>query len=371
MTPTPWRTRLQQTLRNEWQHMVAFQDSPRRWPMPLAAALASGAPLLVAAMVGQIEAGLVGSLGGLVFLYLPETPLQHRMVVLMACGFMMTASYAMGLGVQALGIVWLRAPLIALVALVVSMTVRYYRLPPPGPLFFVMAAAIGAYTPLSVEQLPMQVGLLFLGVLGAAVIAFGYSLAVLARWEAMPMPVRPMATFDYVVVDAVVIAAAVGASLLLAELLQLSRPYWVPVSCMAVAQGASLRAVWNRQLHRVGGTAVGMLVAAALLLLPLDAWRIAFAVMALTVLVESLVVRHYGLAVVFITPLTILLADAGALGGDLAVGMLVRARLFDTALGCAVGLLAGLCLHSPPLRAAVARPLRALVPRRLQREALR
>ena len=242
MVRVRWHARLRQALLNEWRHLVAFRSSTRRWPMPVAAALSSGLPLVVAAMLGHIEAGLVASLGGLVFLYLPETPLQHRMVTLMACGFAMTASYAMGLCVHALGIAALRAPLIALVALVVSMAVRYYRLPPPGPLFFVMAAAIGAYTPLPMERLPTQVGLLFLGVLGAGIIAFSYSLAVLSRWAAAPVPEQRPATFDFVVVDSVVIAAAVGASLLLAEMLQLSRPYWVPVSCMAVAQGASLRA---------------------------------------------------------------------------------------------------------------------------------
>src|SRR3546814_11784152 len=89
--------------------------------------------------------------------------MHHRMVTLRACGFAITACYALGLGVQALDVTGLRAPLIALLALVVLMAVRYYRLPPPGPVFFVMAAAIGAYTPVPFELLPMQVGLLFLG----------------------------------------------------------------------------------------------------------------------------------------------------------------------------------------------------------------
>jgi hypothetical protein len=79
--------------------------------------------------------------------------------------------------------------------------------------------------------------------------------------------------------------------LLLAEALRLPRPYWVPVSCLAVLQGVTLRAVWNRQFQRVAGTA----------------------------------------------------------------------------LGCVVGLLGGMCLHSPRLREALARGLRALLPRRFRR----
>jgi hypothetical protein len=366
MTPVHWRAALHRVLHAEWLHLVHVQPSRRRWPMPVAAALSSGLPLLAGAALGDIGAGLAGSLGGLVFLYLPETPLHHRMVTLMACGFALAACYALGLGVHALDIAAVRVPLLALVALLVTMVSRYYRLSPPGPLFFVMAAAIGAYAPVPLEQLPAQLGVLFLGVLLAAFIAFGYSLAMLRRWPAVPVPERPAATFDFVVVDAVVIAAAVGASLLLAELLRLPRPYWVPVSCLAVVQGVTLRAVWNRQFQRVAGSALGMLVAGALLLLPLDGWRIAAMVMVLTFLVEWLVVRHYGLAVAFITPLTILLADAATLGGPGTVDALVRARFLDTVLGCVVGLLGGICLHSPRLRAAVARPLRALVPWRFE-----
>ena len=48
--------------------------------MPFAAALASGLPLLAGAYFGNIAGGLAGSLGGLVFLYLPATSMHHRMV---------------------------------------------------------------------------------------------------------------------------------------------------------------------------------------------------------------------------------------------------------------------------------------------------
>lgn len=333
--------------------------------MPFAAALASGLPLLAGAYFGNIAGGLAGSLGGLVFLYLPATSMHHRMVTLMACGFAMTACYALGLGIQALDVPGLRVPLVTLLALLVVMVVRYYRLPPPGALFFVMTASIGAYAGVSLEQLPLQVGILFLGVLGASVIAFCYSLVMLARAPAAPVPEHPTASFDFVVVDAVIVAATVGAALLLAESLALPRPYWVPVSCLAALQGVTLRAVWNRQFQRIAGTAVGLLVAGALLSMPLDGWRIALAVMVLTFVVESLVVRQYALAVVFITPLTILLADAATLGtGGMAVDTLVRARFVDTALGCGVGLAGGICLHSPRIRNGVACGLRAFSPRR-------
>ncbi len=169
--------------------------------------------------------------------------------------------------------------------------------------------------------------------------------------------------FDYVVFDSVVIGAFVGISLALAQLFQLERPYWVPVSCLAVIQGASLRAVWNRQLHRVLGTGIGLLVSWALFLLPLNNWTISLTMMALSFVIEVAVVRHYGFAAIFITPLTILLAEAATLGSTAPTALIV-ARFHDTVLGSFVGLIGGACLHNMRFREVVGRPLRRLVPAR-------
>ena len=131
-------------------------------------------------------------------------------------------------------------------------------------------------------------------------------------------------------------------------------------------QGASLRAVWNRQLHRIVGTGIGMLLAWCLLLLPLDKWTVSLTMMALTFVIETAVVRHYAFAAVFITPLTILLAEAARLGQG-SPGPFIQARFVDTLLGCAVGLAGGVCLHSPRFREAAGRALWRIVPTRLRR----
>lgn len=283
---------------------------------------------------------------------------------MMVCTFAMAASYALGIMTHAVAAA--TVPLLTLLAVLVTMACRYYRIGPPASLFFVMVAAIGAYSPVPVLELPLMVGLVFLGGLLAAVIAFAYSLVVLRLQAPAPVEPLPVPTFDYVVLDSVLIGALVGLSLAIAVAFQMERPYWVPVSCMAVIQGTTLRAVWNRNLQRVAGTAVGMLVAWGLLSLPLGPWMVAPIVMLLSFSVEWLIVRHYGLAAVFITPLTILLAEAASLDPQASHAMLIQSRFFDTALGCVVGLLGGVVMHQPRLRDAVGRPLRALVPARMK-----
>jgi uncharacterized membrane protein YccC len=147
-------------------------------------------------------------------------------------------------------------------------------------------------------------------------------------------------------------------------LLQLERPYWVPVSCLAVIQGVSFRAVWSRQVQRIAGTALGLLLFWGLAALPLDAWRVGLLITTLSFVIETLVVRHYGLAVVFITPLSILLAEAAHLSSTHPQA-LMQARLVDTVLGCVMGLAGGACLHSDAVRGRVTAVLRRVVPQRV------
>ena len=167
--------------------------------------------------------------------------------------------------------------------------------------------------------------------------------------------------FDYVVVDSVGIGASVGLSLVLAELLRLERPYWAPVSCLAVIHGASLRMVWNRHAQRVLGTLLGLGLAWIVIGLPLNLWGVAAVMIGLSFVIEILVVRHYGLAVILITPLTILLAEAAHLGQQSPLVML-QARALDIVVGSSVGLAGGAALHVTVVRARVARAIRALRP---------
>ncbi|MDB5545984.1 MAG: rane protein [Hyphomicrobiales bacterium] len=350
-----------EVLRDEWRHLTKVNTSDRPWQMPVAAALSAGLPIMVGAATDHLDYGLVASLGGMVFLYLPGTPLHHRMVTLMACAFGVIACYTLGLVCHFIPLAL--TPLLALIAMLVTMVVRFYRLGPPGAMFFVMAASIAAFTPTSVLDAPMRVGLITLGCLQAALIAFIYSLVHLRVRAPLPVEPLPAPTFDFVIFDSIVIGASVGLSLAIAQALQMPRAYWVPISCLAVVQGVSLRAVWNRQVHRIAGTGIGLGLAWALIALPLDPWSVAVLVIVLSFIIETLVVRHYGFAVLFIKPVTILLAEDATLGAEPA-GAVIEARFFDTVLGCLVGLAGGFCLHSHAFRERAGGQIRRLVPAR-------
>ncbi len=350
-----WRGwgRFQSLMQIEFRQLATFNASDRRWQMPFCAALATGLPLLVGAYFDRLDYGLVSSLGGLVFVYSLDTPLSHRMVFLMASAFGMSACYTLGLMGHFFPL--LLVPVLTFIAILVSMVCRFYVVAPPGSLFFIMAATIGAYSPIEVLQVPLYVGLLTMGGLLACLIAFFYSVYILRLQAPQPVMSLPAASFDFVFVDSIVIGVFVGISLGLAQVLHLERPYWVPMSCLAVIQGVSLRAVWNKQVHRIAGTVFGLLLSWGLLMLPLDKWGVSLMMMALAFAIEVLVMRHYGLAVIFITPLTIFLAEASQFGNGAADATLL-ARLIDTVLGSVVGLVGGVCLHSQRLRKVLSRP---------------
>lgn len=323
--------------------------------MPLAAAASNALPLFAGAYSGDLADGVVASLGGLAFLYLPASRLIRRVGVVAVCAVGLTACYALGLLSQEVPAT--QAWLLAGIAFVTTMLRRLNALGPAASLFFVMLAAIGAYTPVRAEEMWRLVGLAGLGGAWACVVALGYGLYARGKPESRAPAPAGNEGLGWIAFDAAVIGACVGFSLLTARALEVERPYWVPVACVAVLQGATLRAVWSRQVHRVIGTSIGLLVTWGLLLLPLDEWSVATLILILVFIVEMAVVRHYAFAAIFITPMAILLAEA-ATGGRPADGTaLIWARFLDTCLGAFVGFLGGVALHWSSLREAAGKLL--------------
>jgi uncharacterized membrane protein YccC len=201
------------------------------------------------------------------------------------------------------------------------------------------------------------VGLVSLGCIWACAIAFLYSLYILRKRPAQPIQALPKPTFDFVVLDSVVIGVFVGISLVLAQLFQLDKPYWVPVSCLAVIQGVTFRAAWTRKIHRVIGTIFGLLVTWVLLSLHLSPLNLCLVTIGLIFIIESLVVRHYGLAAIFITPLTIFLAEMTTFGID-DPSQIIQSRFIDTVLGCLVGIIGAAFLHNEYFRMRLRRLIR-------------
>lgn len=135
------------------------------------------------------------------------------------------------------------------------------------------------------------------------------------------------------------IGVAVAVGLAVGQLSGAPRPYWIALTTAAVLQGATLLTTARRSLERATGTAVGVLLGAAVVALDPSAWWIVAGVAVFLLLAEMTIAASYVVAVAFITPMTLLLSEVGAPGQ--LTQHLIGWRLADTVVGCVIGLVAG------------------------------
>ena len=123
--------------------------------------------------------------------------------------------------------------------------------------------------------------------------------------------------------------------------LRIDHPYWGAAAAIAVLANDGTRATISRAWSRFGGTLAGVVVAAAIIATHPGPVEIVVLVTVLQFVIQLVVAHSYGLAVVAITPLALLLADAAS-GQTTTVDLVPR--LVETAIGCVLALLARLLI---------------------------
>jgi hypothetical protein len=343
--PEPQRSWWQQ-LQQEIKFLFVLNKPSRPWHVALVATIGMAIPALLGVYFEAMANAILACVGTMVILYIPRlTNVANRMVTLAVCSFGIVACFTVGL---AAGFsIYSSAIALMLIAMLADFICRYYSIPAPGNFFFIFLTALGCTLPFNVELIPMHLGLVALGCMISCLAAFFYSLLI-----ALPEPAPAIAIEKKnmkFIVQSTVLGLFVGGSYLVAEVIGLNKPYWVPISCAAIMQGATFTLVWQRKIHRLVGTMFGMGLAWCIFSQSLHGWSFAIAIIVLFFIIELLVVHHYGLAVVFITPLTMLLAEGSA--SRVLHESLVITRLGDIALGSAIGFIGGWVMHHPKILA--------------------
>lgn len=268
---------------------------------------------------------------------------MNRFVTLMICGFGFILSFTIG-SVFSFGI-YLPALLLALYTFAVHYSLFQLNLTrPPGNFFFVMVAAMAISTHKSIQTISLAVGNLTIGVVIACSIGLVYSLFALQGFKRNEKAIIIRHNQYVNITESIIFGTTIGISLLIAKVLHMENPYWVPISCTAVMQGISRSHVWERALHRILGTVIGLGLTWCILQFPLNIWQVFVFIIVLQALVEFFVVRNYGLAVIFISMLTVLLAEPNIALTE-HTNALVKTRLIDTCLGSVVGIIGGWLLY--------------------------
>ncbi|PNK60625.1 FUSC family protein [Psychrobacter sp. FDAARGOS_221] len=345
--------RIKELAQREAEHLFTLQPIKRPWHLIVTAAMTIASTIFIGAIFDQLPLGIMASLGAMIILNQPSTGnLYQRQGLLFVLGLLMVGSFSMGLVAHNLPMV--RTPIFVVITFVIVLLSRYLRLTPPSGMFILMAAVIALFMPVSWAQMPFHIGIVSLG----AIFAWGSSLVynlIMVRPDPMPAPKRRKYE-QGLITESVVVTTFVVLALEVALWLDMPYPYWVPVSSYIIMLGTHLRTMWIKQLHRIIGTAIGIVVAWFLLALPLSNMGVVLAILLMFLWIEGIIARHYALAVIMITPLTIFIAEYGGGQSDIA-GLgpmayrgIIEARFLDTVLGCLIALLGGVVMHSTWLR---------------------
>lgn len=316
-----------------WTGVLRVEPHRGDHRVALRAAVSVAVPLLALWMLGRLDLSIYASFGAFAALYGRHDVFRDRIRMQASAGGVLLAAMLIG---TALSVASAPAAVSVLVVAVIAsaVTLLAYAMQwhPPGPLFPVFAVGACATIPATASAFGAVV------LVGGASVLFGLAVttavALVTRTVAepaqkRPRPVEAVATEMAITVGVATVAAGI-AGLLLLE----SHWYWAAVGAVAAVSGAYVTARVIRGVQRLVGTLLGILVAAGILALHLPPLAIIGIAVVLQATAEMFVGRNYGIAMVFITPLALLMVNLAA---PTATDALLRDRALETLIGVVVG----------------------------------
>lgn len=320
----------------DWQQLLNVNPA-RRDHLPAGrVALGVGAPLLVLLALGRLDLSIYATFAAFTGIYARHEPLPSRSMhqvaaalVLLVCeglGLLLAHGHAPQDWVVLVG---------ALVAGVGAVLAAVLRLRPAGSLFFVFTvtgiAAIAR--PASYAQ--------GLGVAGLTAL-FCVLLGLAGAWwsgrnrpqELAPPPPHGLSRAELGWHGLRHFVAALLAGVL-GRYSHFGHSYWAMVAALAPIAAPNTPARVQRAIHRIVGTLGGIGITVFLLAFKPPAWGVALLVIAMQFLAEVFVTRNYSLALLFVTPLALLMSQ---LAHPSDPWELVTSRAVETVIGALVGL---------------------------------
>jgi uncharacterized membrane protein YccC len=325
--------------------VTTLNDGPWRWEVGVRAGLAMGLPVAIFTFAGNQSLGLMASLGGFTALYCASrNPVERlRILPLVAIGLVIAST----LGVLCSANEWLTISCLIVVSALACMLTIGTGLGPPGPIMFVLVAAVSGHlaAPKSLGGAAVP------GKIIPALVAVGAALAYLVVVAPMILPRKrknivpataPVQFFRGIQFDNITasislrVVAGVIIAALLSRQLGAFRSYWVIIAVVAILQGSHDRRLsFIRAVQRVLGTFLGVLSFELIVMTnPSRIWFILI-IMLLQFATEVVVTRNYVLALIFITPLALSNSTIGRLAES---NVTVEGRILDTLLGAAIAM---------------------------------
>lgn len=326
----------------EIKDFVSIKPYKRSKQVPLLAASSVALPLFVGLYFGNLQTALPAALGGLVAIYYsPGSAFPIRMIKMMVCSFGFILSYAIGLVFSFNPIV--SSFVLGVWAVLIHWVNIYYKSKPPGSFFFIMLAAMGCYLPYDLDLIPIRIGMLTIGTMTTCILAFVFSGLTFKKSNEQHTLViekdRPVSP-----VESIIIGIFMFLAFFSGHFFKFENPVWIPISCLAIMQGVSKYHIWQRTYHRIIGTFLGVALCWLMLSFFQSPLYVCILIFVMQLLVEMFITRHYALAVLFLTPLTILLSELG--NPELPDrDILIMTRMIDIVVGSVLGCIGGLLIY--------------------------
>ncbi|MFP5071909.1 FUSC family protein [Pseudonocardia nantongensis] len=319
------------------RELVRFAPHDGAHRPALRCAISVAVPMLTLLAIGRIDLVGATAFGAFTAIFARDLTVPARTAVQAVCGLGLTASVAIGVAAAHLPATpWLQLLVVVAVAAVATVGGEMIAWKPRGPLFFVFAA--GAFA----GSAPMPAGWGVQAVVTTAATAL-FATLVGSAGRLLPSHApsrRPLVVTGFrkalsqrPVTD-IIVACALTVPLTVA--LGIEHHYWALVAAVVPLTVVGTTGQAARAVMRIGGTVGGLGVAAALLVPELPMWGVVLVVIVLQGVAELLVLRNYTVALLFITPLALLVSHVMHPGPEVA---LLLDRLVSTSIGVVVALL--------------------------------
>lgn len=304
-------------------------------------ALGLAIPLTVLLVTGNVQWAMYVGFGAFTGIYSKYEPTRMRFRRQSMAGALLTLCVTLGATLAQLGESmsataesWTVLGAGSIVAGLVAAVVLRLGLKPGGAIFPLFAVAAIASAP---PAAPIWAAFLIAGACASLCVGLG----LLGHWAGERHPgagVRTATeTWSRSQLGAefgrFAIASAIAGTLGLAS--GLPFPYWAQIAAIAPLSAPGRTLQVERGLHRIIGTTLGIITTAFLLSFPAEPWQLAVWVVVLQFLAEMYVMRNYSFALLFITPLALLMVQ---LANPQPIGTLLEARVLETVIGAVVAI---------------------------------
>lgn len=319
-------------LRFALRDFVRMQPTPGSHRVAVRAGVSVAVPLLAVILLHHPSWTPYAAFGAFTSLYGRNHVHLSRLWMQVGAGAALVLAVVCGAVTAALGApAWLLVGAGAGLAGLATLVATVLDWHPPGSVFVVFAFGALAATGSGWPDVPVAA---LVATLSAAFAVGVGAVGAVLRGPAEPRgrrfgPVRTLQPVRALVACAVAGAVATAAGV--------GHPYWAMVAAVAPLTARTLSHQVLRSGHRVVGTSLGLLTAAPLLGLGLDPVPLVLVVGVLQIATELVVGANYGIAMLFITPMALLM---GQLGAPRSATSLLFDRGVETAIGgvVAVGL---------------------------------